>query len=66
VATILSGALMLRWLADRHADAALADAAGRVEQAVESVLAAGTHVPRDLGGQARCSAMTAAIIGQLA
>lgn len=66
VATILSGALMLRWLADRHADPALADAAGRVEQAVESVLAAGTHVPHDLGGQARCSEMTVAIIGQLA
>lgn len=61
VATILSGALMLRWLADRHGDEALRTGADRIERAVEDVLAAGESVPRDLGGQARCSEMTTAI-----
>ena len=65
VATILSGALMLRWLGERHADAALGEAARRVEQAVEAVLAAGQWVPRDLGGTASCTEMTTAICRQL-
>lgn len=66
VATILSGAMMLRWLADRHADAALHAGAERVERAVEAVLAEGRVLPRDLGGEASCTAMTAAIRRQLA
>ncbi len=61
VATILSGALMLRWLGERHANVTLTAAADRVEQAVERVLAAGSVVPRDLGGAASCTAMTQAI-----
>ena len=61
VATILSGAMMLRWLADRHDDAELHTAADRVERAVETVLAAGQVVPRDLGGQARCTEVTDAV-----
>ncbi|WP_137894281.1 isocitrate/isopropylmalate dehydrogenase family protein [Ramlibacter sp. 2FC] len=61
VATILSGAMMLRWLAERHGDAALNADADRVEQAVEAVLAQGETVPRDLGGNASCSGMTEAI-----
>jgi 3-isopropylmalate dehydrogenase len=61
VATVLSGALMLRWLADRHGDAALGEDATRVERAVEAVLAEGVTVPRDLGGDASCTAMTEAI-----
>lgn len=61
VATILSGALMLRWLGERHGDAALLADADRVERAVEEVLAQGESVPRDLGGSASCSAMTEAI-----
>lgn len=61
VATILSGALMLRWLAERHGDAALSADADRVEQAVEAVLAQGETVPRDLGGSASCTGMTEAI-----
>ncbi|WPB58298.1 isocitrate/isopropylmalate dehydrogenase family protein [Xylophilus sp. GOD-11R] len=66
LATILSGALMLRWLGDRHDDTRLVSAADRVEQAVEQVLAEGDAVPRDLGGQAGCRAMTAAVIRRLA
>lgn len=65
VATILSGALMLRWLGERHADADLLAAATRVERAVETVLAAGETVPRDLGGTASCTDMTDAICRQM-
>ncbi|KGD87908.1 3-isopropylmalate dehydrogenase [Achromobacter sp. RTa] len=61
LATILSGALMLRWLGDKHADAALTDAAQRIELAVEQVLAKGEYVPRDLGGAASCTDMTQAV-----
>ena len=66
LATILSGALMLRWLGDRHADAALGAAADRVEQAVERVLEKGESVPRDIGGTASCTEMTEAVCRQLA
>ena len=65
IATILSGALMLRWLAERHADAALRTAAESVEQAVQAVLARGEHVPRDLGGTTSCTDMTEAVCRQL-
>ncbi len=65
IATILSGALMLRWLGERHDDPAMTAAALRVERAVEATLAAGTVVPRDLGGDARCTAITDAICAAL-
>lgn len=65
LATILSGALMLRWLGQRHGDAALLQDAQRVEAAVEAVLAEGRVVPRDLGGHAACSAITDAVCRQL-
>jgi 3-isopropylmalate dehydrogenase len=65
VATILSGVLMLRWLAERHADSGLQTSADRIERAVEAVLASGEHVPRDLGGKASCTDMTEAICRQL-
>jgi len=38
LATILSGAFMLRWLGDRHADPSLIDAAARIEKSVELTL----------------------------
>jgi 3-isopropylmalate dehydrogenase len=66
IATILSGAMMLRWLSDRHGDAALCNSADRIEKAVEAVLAQGEHVPRDLGGSAGCSDITDAVCRQLA
>ncbi len=65
VATILSGALMLRWLAERNNDTQLQEAAARVERAVEDVLASGETVPQDLGGRATCTDMTSAICRQL-
>ena len=51
VATILSGARMLRWLADKHGDASLDEAAGRIETAVEEVLAPAVEVERLQPGQ---------------
>ena len=61
IATVLSAAMMLRWLGERHGDAALTADAERVEQAVEQVLATGATVPRDLGGTASCTDITSAI-----
>jgi 3-isopropylmalate dehydrogenase len=52
---------MLRWLGDKHGDAALTESAQRIELAVEHVLAKGDHVPRDLGGTASCTDMTQAV-----
>lgn len=66
IATILSGALMLRWLGERHGDTALNDAAVRVEQAVEQVLARGEQVPSDLGGTASRTDITTAVCRALA
>jgi 3-isopropylmalate dehydrogenase len=65
VATILSGALMLRWLGDEHQDASLQAAALRIEQAVETVLAQGEAVPHDQGGTARCTEVTEAVCRRL-
>ena len=65
LATILSAALMLRWLGDRHADERLRSAADRIEKAVEEVLAAGQTVPHDQGGTARCSEVTQAVCRHL-
>jgi len=61
VATVLSAALMLDWLGDRHGDTTLIEGAERVREAVNDVLAQGEFVPSDLGGKARCSEMTDAI-----
>ncbi|MGE0801126.1 MAG: isocitrate/isopropylmalate dehydrogenase family protein [Lautropia sp.] len=61
LATILSGALMLRWLGERHGDAALTAAGARIDRAVEAVLARGETVPADLGGRASCTELTDAV-----
>ena len=44
-----------------HDDPDLQADSQRIERAVEAVLAAGETVPRDLGGSASCTDMTAAI-----
>jgi 3-isopropylmalate dehydrogenase len=61
VATILSGALMLDWLAAEHGDARLAAAAERIEGATARVLAAGQVRTADIGGTAATPAMGDAI-----
>ncbi|VTU13191.1 putative tartrate dehydrogenase/decarboxylase TtuC' [Variovorax sp. SRS16] len=60
-ATILSGVMMLRWLAQQHADPRLLAAADRIDAAVAQVLEDGRSVPRDIGGTARCSEVTHAV-----
>ena len=50
IATILSGALMLDWLANRHDAPALTAAAQRIEQAVWDAFASGRLQPKEFGG----------------
>ena len=52
LATILSAAMMLDWLGDRHQDAAGAGAASAVENAVSTVLNDGEICTPDIGGKA--------------
>lgn len=61
VATVLSGVMMLRWLAEKHKDTSLEEAADRIEGAVGTVLSERRAVPVDLGGKATCSDVTDAI-----
>ena len=61
LATILSGALMLDWLGERHGDAAAVEAGNRIDRAVEVVLAEGRARPRDLGGQDSTGAVAEAV-----
>jgi 3-isopropylmalate dehydrogenase len=61
VAMILSTAMLLDWLAARHDDPRLADAAARIERAVDATVQSGTAT-RDMGGSASCSAFTAAVV----
>jgi 3-isopropylmalate dehydrogenase len=61
LATVLSGAMMLRWLGEQHHDTSMTEAARRVESAVETLLAEGNTVPSDQGGTAKCSEVTDAL-----
>lgn len=61
LATILSGAFMLDWLGKRHRDKTLADAGLRIRRAVQRALTDPESIPGDLGGQASCTAVTAAV-----
>lgn len=62
--TILAGAMMLHWLADRHDDPSLAEAGRRIEEASARALAGGVKT-RDIGGKAMTRDVTAAVIGEL-
>jgi 3-isopropylmalate dehydrogenase len=66
VATILSGAMMLDWLGDRHADERCLQAARRIETAVESVLKEGVARTRDLGGDTSTSEFARIVAQHLA
>ena len=50
VATVLSAAMMLRWLGRRHNDPAAEAGAARIEKAVKTVMADDTMATPDLGG----------------
>lgn len=52
MAMLLSAAMMLAWLGDRHACAALQRDARRLQAAVEDVIGAGHHLTSDMGGTA--------------
>ncbi|MEU1964452.1 isocitrate/isopropylmalate dehydrogenase family protein [Micromonospora sediminicola] len=62
IATVLSAAMMLDWLADRHADPAAAEVARLIEDAVGDVLAEGRVRTPDLGGTAGTVEVGAAIV----
>jgi 3-isopropylmalate dehydrogenase len=64
IAMNLSTAMLLDWLAARHDDPRLADAARRIEDAVATTVRAGTST-RDLGGSASCSEFTHAVVSAI-
>lgn len=65
VAEILSGKLLLDWLAARHSLPALLAAGRTVEAALARVLEDGACLTPDLGGTAHTAEMTAAIVGAI-
>ena len=64
-ATILSAAMMLDWLADRSGVEALAQAALRLERAVDAAFAGGTLRPYELGGRDGTRAIADAVASHL-
>jgi 3-isopropylmalate dehydrogenase len=66
VATILSAAMMLDHLADRHDDPAPRAAARRIEAAVAGALGSGEARTADLGGGAGTRAATRAVLARIA
>lgn len=62
IATILSGAMMLRWLSSEHGDASLAKAARIIDEAVASVLERGRVLTTDVGGKATTEKMGDAVV----
>ncbi len=66
LATILSAAMMLEWLGDRHADARVAGAGRRIHHAVEQGLAAGGLRGPDLGGEFTTEQIGARVAGAIA
>ncbi len=63
--TILSAALMLDWLGERHDDRRLTEGAAHLNRTVEEGLADGTLLTRDLGGTAGTSEVTASLVDRL-
>ncbi len=61
-AMLLSAAMMLDWLAVRHADPALADGARAIEAALQAAFASGAVRPRDFGGSSGTADITRAVI----
>ena len=65
IGTMLSGALMLEWLSDRHNDKFLQNTAGRIRTAIERLLAEGRILTCDLGGKASTAEVTQAVCSAL-
>jgi 3-isopropylmalate dehydrogenase len=64
-AMILSVAMMLDWLAERHDDPRLVSAAQRLEHAVDAAFAPGTLLPFELGGRAGTATIRDAVLANL-
>jgi 3-isopropylmalate dehydrogenase len=65
-ATILSAAMMLEWLGERHNDARLIEASVTMSSAVDKVFAAHQVKPADIGGSDGTAVITRAMIAALA
>lgn len=65
IATILSGRMMLEWLADKHNDDAARIAAEKMEKAVAALLAEGKVRTYDLGGTSKTSEVGDAIVNKI-
>jgi 3-isopropylmalate dehydrogenase len=63
-AMILSAAMMLDWLADRHDHPPATDAALRIERAVDKVYAGGIK-PMEYGGRDGTAAIAKAVLAAL-
>ncbi len=66
LAAILSAAMMLDYLADKTAHPAYGDAASLIEKAVELGFAAGAFRPVEFGGDMGTTAVTRAVLDQIA
>jgi 3-isopropylmalate dehydrogenase len=64
-AMILSAAMMLDWLGERHDDPRLGEAARRIETAVDAAFASGRLLPIELGGRDGTAAIASAVAGNL-
>jgi 3-isopropylmalate dehydrogenase len=64
IATILSGAMMLDWLGEKHNNAEMKKMAVLIEKSVEDALKAG-NVTKDIGGATGTSAMGDAVVAAL-
>ncbi|MGR3502287.1 isocitrate/isopropylmalate dehydrogenase family protein [Pseudaestuariivita sp.] len=66
LAAVLSGAMMLDYIADRRAEEAFADAAALIEAAVQAGFEANDLRPMEFGGDMGCRAMVSALETHLA
>lgn len=66
MAMILSAAMMLDWLGDKHGQAHMKADGDRLRTAVDAVVAKGKTLTRDLGGTAGTAEVAAAIRAELA
>jgi 3-isopropylmalate dehydrogenase len=64
-ATILSGVMMLDWLAHRHEDTALSDGARAIENALSTAFESGAVRPREFGGTSGTADIARAVIERL-
>jgi len=64
-AMLLSAALMLDWLAERHDDAALAEGARAIEHSLQQAFEDGAVRPREFGGSSGTAEITRAVLDGL-